>query len=281
MADKLAFVFFVLLLFIFGAKCANGQTESESIRDNCTKTKPVPRPKDVGIISLGVINGKALLLTKPKYPPIASARKINGDVHVSVVIDPRGCVDEAKVLSGNMFLRPRSLEAAKSSVFTPTKLGGTPVWVYGLIIYRYRSGSMNWLELGFRSSELEELIEYLPSDFDSIRRDLRKLRSTYGEEREIKMASIRDNIKSELHAEPKSIWLFDAGSLLSELGKTGWKESNRELIFEQIQNLTEAKPSSISPDLTRFLNDLLELNEPEQVRKYLTKISERLSEVGR
>lgn len=281
MANKPAFVFFVFLLFTFGAKYTNGQTESESIRDICTKTKPVPRPKDIGIVSLGVISGKALLLTKPTYPPAATAQSINGDVHVSVLIDPRGCVVESKVLSGNIFLRSRSLEAAGSSVFIPTKLSGTPVWVYGVITYRYRSGSMNWLELGYRSDDIEELIEYLPSEFDSVSRDLKKLRSTYGEEREIRMASIREDIKVELLVNPKSLWLFNAGSLLKETEKTGLTDSNRRSIFGKIQSLTETEPPSLSPYLTRLLRELLELSEPDHIRSHLTLIKDRLSELGR
>lgn len=282
MAGKLACVFFAFLLISFTAAAVEGQIETDpSIREICNKTKPIPRPMGTSLISLGVVNGKALLLTTPKYPPAARAQKINGDVNVSVVIDPRGCVAEAKVLSGHIFLRSSSLEAAKLSVFIPTKLSGTPVWVNGWITYKYRSGSMNWLELGYRNTQIETLIEYLPPGFDSVSRDLRKVRSIYGEEREIGMASIRENLKIELLRDPKSLWLFNVGSLLKAINDNGWNDEKRKLMFRQMRQLIETDPTTISPNLTRLLNELLELDEPEQIRDQVTCIAERLSELGR
>lgn len=46
------------------------------------------------MVSLGVINGKAIELVKPEYPLGARQSGVHGSVQAQVVIDPRGCVNE-------------------------------------------------------------------------------------------------------------------------------------------------------------------------------------------
>ena len=88
-------------------------------------------------ITLEVLNGKALYLAKPSYPPIARQAHASGTVIVWVSIDETGKVVSASVLTGHPLLRQPSLAAAKEARFTPTKVEGRPVRVTGVIHYNY------------------------------------------------------------------------------------------------------------------------------------------------
>ena len=51
------------------------------------------------IINGGVINGKAVSLPKPRYPPEARAAGVGGSVKVQVTIDESGTIESAKALA--------------------------------------------------------------------------------------------------------------------------------------------------------------------------------------
>lgn len=70
-------------------------------------------------VTLEILNGKALYLAKPSYPPVARQAHASGLVIVWVSIDETGKVVSASVLAGHPLLRPESLVAARQSVFTP------------------------------------------------------------------------------------------------------------------------------------------------------------------
>jgi TonB family protein len=88
-------------------------------------------------ISGGVLNGKAISLPKPAYPPIAKAAKASGTVVVQVVVDERGNVISAHAVSGNPLLQTAAVEAARGAKFSPTKLSGQPVKMTGVITYNF------------------------------------------------------------------------------------------------------------------------------------------------
>lgn len=90
-------------------------------------------------ISGGVLNGRALLLPKPAYPPIARQAHASGTVVVQVIIDETGNVIEAHAVSGHPLLQSVSVAAARGAKFFPTKLAGQPVKVTGLITYNFIS----------------------------------------------------------------------------------------------------------------------------------------------
>ena len=94
-----------------------------------------PRPKI--IVSKGPINGQAVSLPKPVYPPIARAAGIQGTVSVQVLIDENGRVVSAKAIDGSPALRPEAQRAAMQARFSPTTLGGHPVKVSGVITYNF------------------------------------------------------------------------------------------------------------------------------------------------
>ena len=98
------------------------------------EVKPTP-PR--APISGGVLNGKAISLPKPSYPPIARAAHASGTVVVQVLIDENGNVVSAHAVSGHPLLQAAAVGAAKSARFSPTKLSGQPVKVTGVIQYNF------------------------------------------------------------------------------------------------------------------------------------------------
>jgi periplasmic protein TonB len=98
---------------------------------------PPPPPKPRAPISGGVLNGKAISLPKPAYPPIARQAHASGTVVVQVTIDENGNVISASAVSGHPLLRAVAVQAARGARFSPTKLSGQPVKVTGVITYNF------------------------------------------------------------------------------------------------------------------------------------------------
>jgi protein TonB len=98
---------------------------------------PPPKPTPHAPISGGVLNGKAVRLVQPPYPPIARSAHAAGQVVVQVLIDENGNVVAAHATSGHPLLTAAAVNAARASKFTPTKLSGQPVKVNGVIIYNF------------------------------------------------------------------------------------------------------------------------------------------------
>jgi TonB family protein len=86
-------------------------------------------------IAGGVLNDKAISLPKPSYPPVAKAAKASGAVIVKVLVDENGNVVSADAISGHPLLRAAAVAAARNAKFSPTKVGGEPVKVIGVINY--------------------------------------------------------------------------------------------------------------------------------------------------
>ena len=98
---------------------------------------PPPKPTPRAPISGGVLNGKAVRLVQPSYPPIARSAHASGQVSVQITIDENGNVISAHAVSGHPLLQAAAVGAARASKFTPTKLSGQPVKVSGVIIYNF------------------------------------------------------------------------------------------------------------------------------------------------
>ena len=88
-------------------------------------------------ISGGVLNGKAMSLPKPPYPPAARAVRASGAVNIQVLIEEDGNVFTAAAVSGHPLLRAAARNAACAAVFSPTYLDGSPVKVSGVITYNF------------------------------------------------------------------------------------------------------------------------------------------------
>ena len=107
-----------------------------NIADEPPPPAATPTPRTAPI-SGGVLNGKAISLPKPQYPPIARAAHAAGTVVVQVLIDENGNVVSAKAVSGHPLLQAVAVAAARQARFSPTKLSGQPVKVTGVIQYNF------------------------------------------------------------------------------------------------------------------------------------------------
>jgi hypothetical protein len=96
-----------------------------------------PAPPKPRTQSLGVINGKAVILPKPSYPPAAVALNLQGQVNVQVLIDESGRVISANAISGHPILKAPAERAAMGAKFSTTYLSNVPVKVSGVIIYNF------------------------------------------------------------------------------------------------------------------------------------------------
>ncbi|HLL99996.1 MAG TPA: energy transducer TonB [Pyrinomonadaceae bacterium] len=99
--------------------------------------EPTPKPAVPKIISKGVVNGSAISLPKPPYPPAAKAVRAAGTVSVQVTIDENGNVISASAAGGHPLLQQAAVGAARQAKFRPTLLSGTPVKVTGIITYNF------------------------------------------------------------------------------------------------------------------------------------------------
>ena len=88
-------------------------------------------------VSGGVLNGKAISLPKPSYPPSAKRLRAAGVVTVEVLLDEDGKVVSARAIEGNTLLRDAAVYAARQARFSPTVLSGQPVKVSGVITYKF------------------------------------------------------------------------------------------------------------------------------------------------
>jgi protein TonB len=118
----------------------NGNIISAPTKVNIADEPPPPEVKPTpprAPISGGVLNGKAISLPKPAYPPIAKAAHAAGTVVVQVLIDENGNVVSARAVSGHPLLQAVAVGAARQARFSPTKLSGQPVKVTGVIQYNF------------------------------------------------------------------------------------------------------------------------------------------------
>ena len=95
------------------------------------------KPGEKAPINGGILNGKALSLPQPPYPPIAQQANAAGTVLVQVVIDETGNVISAHATSGHPLLQSAAVAAARQAKFAPTSLMGEPVKVTGVLSYNF------------------------------------------------------------------------------------------------------------------------------------------------
>ncbi len=93
---------------------------------------PTNRP-----VNAGVLNGRAVNLPKPAYPPIARQMRAAGQVAVMVAVDEGGNVTSAKATSGNTLLRASAEAAARQSRFNPIIVGDRAVKAMGIVLYNF------------------------------------------------------------------------------------------------------------------------------------------------
>ncbi len=128
-----------------GSNPPNGSGDGS---DSSVSTRTIPPPPPIEkpkvnpntIVSLGAVNGKALTLPKPAYPPAAKMVRAEGAVQIQITIDTNGSVVSAKALNGHPTLRTVAERAAMGARFSPTKLSNVPVKATGIITYNFKLG---------------------------------------------------------------------------------------------------------------------------------------------
>jgi len=226
------------------------------------------------------MNGRALSLPKPFYPPAARAVKASGQVQISVLIDEAGCITEAKALSGHPLLIASSIKAAKLSAFAPYVLSGGPVRVNGIITYNYLPNEMNWLELGYNSDSFETLAEYLPAGFEVEAKLLRQSKGLPWDERKTVLESVKKSLTTNLTNDPKNQWLFSVGTILNELRTGFWGTQSGEKAWTPLRSKMASIPTGVSPQLKIMIKDLLYLTDASEIDQKLKAIHLRLFDLG-
>lgn len=107
--------------------------KERKVEEFMVATNDPPTPGSEG----GLLNGKAISLPKPVYPPAARALRAEGTVQVQVLIDEEGDLFSAEAVSGHPLLRFSARQAACGAKFAPTLLSGKPVKVAGIITYNF------------------------------------------------------------------------------------------------------------------------------------------------
>ena len=85
----------------------------------------------------GVLQGSAIRIVSPTYPPLARVSRTTGAVVVEVVVDESGNVISARALSGHALLREAAVDAARQWKWKATLLSGVPVQVVGTITFNF------------------------------------------------------------------------------------------------------------------------------------------------
>ena len=100
------------------------------------QSSPTPAPTNRPV-NAGILNGRAINLTKPAYPPLAKQMGANGQVAVQVLVDEAGNVTSARATSGNPMLRASAEAAARQSKFNPVRVNNQPVPASGFVLYNF------------------------------------------------------------------------------------------------------------------------------------------------
>ena len=115
-----------------------GADDSANSNDEVEAPPPPTPPSLKGLtVSGGVLNGKAISKPEPTYPAVARAAHATGMVTVQVTVDETGNVVSANAVSGHPLLQAAAVAAARQAKFTPTRLGGQPVKVTGVLTYNF------------------------------------------------------------------------------------------------------------------------------------------------
>lgn len=269
MLHKLAL--FALLFLTYGLLNITAQTPTPTPTDGIATTSGLTKEKT---ISKGVVNGSALSLAKPVYPPAAKAVRASGAVNVQVLIDENGNVVNATAVSGHPLLRQASVQAARQSTFKPTLLSGQPVKVNGIIVYNFVP-PISWAEIGSYLGEMEtgeidapklNNIGYtLPLGFEAenerIGDFLKSLKSNEindanSKKREI--SGIIEAIQTRVLSQPDDAWEFNLSLTLTRIKNNLADDVLLRSNLLKIQDLVNSAPDNISEVRVNNLKKLSE-----------------------
>jgi periplasmic protein TonB len=100
-----------------------------SVSSGMTGPPPPKAVKKIVRVGGNVKPPRLISSPAPEYPQLAKAAKISGTVVIDAVIDEKGNVVEAHVISGPGLLIPAAMKAITSWRYEPTYLDGEPIEV--------------------------------------------------------------------------------------------------------------------------------------------------------
>jgi hypothetical protein len=272
-------VYAALFLVILVGQAGDALGQSRSAKSRTSKPSTT-KTRKLATISLGCINGKAIELVKPDYPPAAKAVSVSGFVFVDVLLDAHGRVVSANSKRGHPLLVPASVKAALASTFEPVTIGGNPVQVTGIIVYRYLPSSMNWLELGYAADSIDTLTEYLPAGFNEERSFLELSRSNPNDIART-MEAAWSIINGKLGSNEKARWLIAVGRNILSLSQLHWHPAEKKALFGEIQILLNTSPENVSGPLQARLIDLIDAEKADAFDENLLSLIDNLFQLGR
>jgi hypothetical protein len=267
----------VLLILSF---VLNFQAQTTKRKKTAPKRKTViksqTKKKNISkVISLGVVNGRAINLVQPKFPLAAKAVNVRGTVNVSILIDEEGKVIEAKAVSGHLLLRANSVAAALKSTFNPVIMSGNPVRVRATIVYKYVSDTFNWLEIGNAFGETD-FIKMLPFDFEA-EKQMYEQYLTADSENELPIyQNLRAMIENKLTGNNKNLWLFQVGIFLNKFQANHQDDEDRQRDVTELENLIANSPENVSQALISRLKNLLNLSENPRLDTYDSRYGSKI-----
>lgn len=121
-----------------GFECLGYESENQAVFKELKEIRKQFAPDDQALEPLAIINGMAISLARPEYPPEARQLRLSGTIVVLAEIDETGKVISASdMCQGLPYLSESAVKAALKSRFTPTKLSGVPVKTKGVIKYNF------------------------------------------------------------------------------------------------------------------------------------------------
>jgi protein TonB len=98
----------------------------------------MPAPPKRIRISQGVTKGSLIQKIEPKYPPLALAARIRGQVLLKAIIGKDGEIKELELVSGHVFLAPAAIAAVRQWRYRPFLLNGEPIEVETTVIVTFQ-----------------------------------------------------------------------------------------------------------------------------------------------
>jgi len=282
MKEKGFAAFLLILLFVLNFQAQTTGRKKITPKKNAVITSQTKKKNISRVISLGVINGKAINLVKPEFPLAARAVSARGSVNVSILIDEKGKVIEAEAVSGHPLLRANSVSAALKSTFKPVTISGDPVRARGIIVYKYVSDTFNWLEIGNAFGETH-FAEMLPFDFEAEKQMYEQyLTADYENKLQI-YQNIRAIIENKLTGNKKNLWLFQVGMFLKKFQADRSSDEDRKNDVIELKTLIASSPENVSQALISKLENLRDLSENPQLDPsdswYGSKIYRRIQDI--
>jgi TonB family protein len=261
---RLIYIILILILIVPAGQ-AFSQSNAANKRKDRLHSKPVATKVKSGrvrTISLGVINGRAVDLVKPKYPEIARAVNVYGRVEIAVTIDEDGKVISATVPKGHPFLRSAALRAASESVFQPF-----PSRVNGIIDYHFRLNQWNWLEIGFALKgksiyySTRDLRSQWPEGFND-ESDLLDPTNQSVDNWEQSLETAAALIRNKLSNDQRSSWLFETGVRLAKIKSICCRVDDEMVsLANDLRNSLRSAPPNTSSALLKGLQRIISVVE--------------------